>query len=200
MHRLSGKFQPIPPQADICAFVSTSLAPGHHGPDRSRDFVGERNRRNLGRSPRQQGRKPGPMFGAMDLGVTDDRKRAGHEQAAQIQHQTQKSPAAIVRSGLPPKADSSRTSRHVRMVPCSDIAGPAAFLSTIRHVELCFCSSRALALTMGAKAERKRRFIPAAPVGHRPQPLTLGRSSRVPRLARGRRGHRPRARRPSRNG
>ena len=33
---------------------------------------------------RQQGRKPGPMFGAMDLGVADDRKRAGHEQAAQI--------------------------------------------------------------------------------------------------------------------
>ena len=24
------------------------------------------------------------MFGAMDLGVTDDRKRAGHKQAAQI--------------------------------------------------------------------------------------------------------------------
>jgi hypothetical protein len=32
----------------------------------------------------QQGREPGPMFGAMDLGVTEDRKRAGHEQAAQI--------------------------------------------------------------------------------------------------------------------
>src|SRR5580700_2625476 len=54
-----------------------------------------------------------------------------------------------------------------------------AFLSTIRHVELCFCCSRALALTMGAKAERKRRFIAAAPVGHRPQPLTFGRCSRV---------------------
>src|SRR5580700_7135235 len=68
------KISAYPPQADICAFVSTSLAPGHHGPDHSRDFVGERDRRNLGRSPRQQGRKPGPMFGAMDLGVTDDRK------------------------------------------------------------------------------------------------------------------------------
>src|ERR1700724_3711150 len=61
-----------------------SLAPGHHGPDHSRDLVGERDSRNLGRSPCQQGRKPGPMFGAMDLGVTDDRKRAGHKQAAQI--------------------------------------------------------------------------------------------------------------------
>ena len=61
-----------------------SLAPGHHGPDHSRDLVGERDGRNLRRSPRQQCRKPGPMFGAMDLGVTDDRKCAGHKQAAQI--------------------------------------------------------------------------------------------------------------------
>src|SRR6266404_8854447 len=61
-----------------------SLAPGHHGPDYSGDLVGERDSRNLGRPPRQQGREPGPMFGAMDLGVTDDRERAGHEQAAQI--------------------------------------------------------------------------------------------------------------------
>ena len=60
------------------------LAPGHHGPNHSRDLVGERDSRNLGRPPRQQGRKPWPMFGAMDLGVTDDRKRAGHKQAAQI--------------------------------------------------------------------------------------------------------------------
>src|SRR5271155_4195801 len=59
-----------------------SLVPGHHGPDHSRDFVGERDGRNLGRPPRQQGRKPGPMFGAMDLGVTDDSKRAGHKQPA----------------------------------------------------------------------------------------------------------------------
>src|ERR1700693_1080847 len=49
-----------------------------------RDLVCERDDRNLGRPPRQQGREPGPMFGAMDLGVTDDRKRPGHEQAAQI--------------------------------------------------------------------------------------------------------------------
>ena len=61
-----------------------SLAPGHHGPDHSRNLVGERYCGNLGRTPCQQGREPGPMFGAMDLGVTDDRKRAGHKQAAQI--------------------------------------------------------------------------------------------------------------------
>src|SRR5664279_2317127 len=61
-----------------------SLAPGHHGPDHSGDLVGERDSRNLGWPPRQQGREPGPMFGAMDLGVADDGERAGHEQAAQI--------------------------------------------------------------------------------------------------------------------
>jgi hypothetical protein len=61
-----------------------SLAPSHHGPDHSRDFIGQRYCGNLRRPPRQQGREPGPMFGAMDLGVTDDRKRAGHKQAAQI--------------------------------------------------------------------------------------------------------------------
>src|SRR5215211_5270078 len=54
-----------------------SLAPGHHGPDHSRDLVGERDGGNLGRPPRQQSREPGPVFGAMDLGVTDDSKRAG---------------------------------------------------------------------------------------------------------------------------
>src|ERR1700692_1596224 len=56
-----------------------SLTPSHHGPDHSRDLVGERDGRNLGRPPRQQGRKPGPMFRAMDLGVTDNGERAGDE-------------------------------------------------------------------------------------------------------------------------
>ena len=57
-----------------------SLTFDHHGPDHSGDFVGERDGRNLGRPPRQQGREPGPMFGAMDLGVTNYGERAGHEQ------------------------------------------------------------------------------------------------------------------------
>src|SRR6476619_1133478 len=85
-----------PPNLHITPVVRRDLlyaasAPGslyrspldHHGPDHSRDLVGERDSSNL-RPPRQQGREPGPMFGAMDLGVTDDGKRAGHEQAAQI--------------------------------------------------------------------------------------------------------------------
>src|SRR6476646_5985629 len=61
-----------------------SLAPCHHGPDHSGDLVGERDSRNLGRPPCQQSREPRPMCGAMNLGVTDDSERAGHEQAAQI--------------------------------------------------------------------------------------------------------------------
>src|SRR5450432_4104625 len=61
-----------------------SLASDHHGPDHSRDLVGQRDSSNLRRPPRQQGCEPGPMFGAMDLGITDDGERAGHEQAAQI--------------------------------------------------------------------------------------------------------------------
>jgi hypothetical protein len=61
-----------------------SLALGHHGPEHSGDLVGERDSRDLGRPPGQQSREPGPVFGAVDLGVTDDRKRAGHKQAAQI--------------------------------------------------------------------------------------------------------------------
>jgi len=52
-----------------------SLAFDHHSPDHSRDLVGERDSGNLRRPPRQQGREPGPMFGAMDLGVTDDSER-----------------------------------------------------------------------------------------------------------------------------
>src|SRR6266446_5115982 len=52
-----------------------SLALDHHGPDHTRELVGKRNSSNLGRPPRQQGREPGAMLGAMDLGVTDDGER-----------------------------------------------------------------------------------------------------------------------------
>src|ERR1700722_19482660 len=61
-----------------------SLALCHHSPDHPRDLVSERDSRNVGRPPGQQSREPGPVFGAVDLGVTDDRKRVGHKQAAQI--------------------------------------------------------------------------------------------------------------------
>src|SRR5437016_1947145 len=57
---------------------------GHYGPRHSCDLVGKRDRGHLGGPPRQQCRKPGPMFGAMDLGIADDGQRACREQAAQI--------------------------------------------------------------------------------------------------------------------
>jgi hypothetical protein len=61
-----------------------SLAPGHHGPGHPRNLVGKRDSGNLGRLSRQQRREPGPMAGAMDLGIADDGESTGHEQAAQI--------------------------------------------------------------------------------------------------------------------
>src|ERR1700690_3522855 len=61
-----------------------SLAPGHHGPSHPCDLVGERDGSHLGRTPRQQCREPGPVLGAIDLGIANDGQRAGHEQAAQI--------------------------------------------------------------------------------------------------------------------
>src|SRR5665648_996936 len=61
-----------------------ALALGHHGPGHSRNLVGKRDGGNLGRLSRQQRREPGPMPGAMDLGIADDSQCSGHEQAAQI--------------------------------------------------------------------------------------------------------------------
>jgi hypothetical protein len=57
---------------------------GHHGPDHSGDLVGKRNGGDLRRPTCQQGREPGPMPSAMDLGVSDDSERADYKQAAQI--------------------------------------------------------------------------------------------------------------------
>src|SRR6266404_4079846 len=72
-----------PPNLHITPCPARSLSPrkrgrfpilltlSHHGPSHPRHLVGERNSSNLGRPPRQQGREPGAMLGAMDLGVTD---------------------------------------------------------------------------------------------------------------------------------
>jgi hypothetical protein len=46
-----------------------ALALGHHDPGHPRNLVGERDGRDLGRAPRQQRGEPGPMRGAMDLGI-----------------------------------------------------------------------------------------------------------------------------------
>src|SRR4029077_11976538 len=61
-----------------------TLVPGHHGPGHPRNLVGKGYGGNLGRAPHQSRREPGPMPGAMDLGVADNSECAGHEQAAQI--------------------------------------------------------------------------------------------------------------------
>src|SRR5258708_36429969 len=49
-----------------------------------RNLVGKRDGGDLRRAPCQQRRQPGPMLGAVDLGVADDGECTGHEQAAQI--------------------------------------------------------------------------------------------------------------------
>src|SRR2546430_9696506 len=67
-----------------CDGFLVAITSGHHGPRHSCNLVGKRNRGHLGGPPRQQCRKPGPMFGAMDLGIADDGQRACREQAAQI--------------------------------------------------------------------------------------------------------------------
>jgi hypothetical protein len=63
---------------------SVTLAFGHHGPSHSGELVGERDGSDLGRPPRQQCIKPGPMLCAVDLGIANDGESPGGEQAAQI--------------------------------------------------------------------------------------------------------------------
>ena len=60
------------------------FVPGHHGPCHPGEFVGERDGSDLGGSPRQQSSEPGPMPGAVDLGIANDGERARREQTAQI--------------------------------------------------------------------------------------------------------------------
>src|SRR4029077_7829238 len=67
-----------------CGRFLVAFVPGHHRPGHPGEFVGERDGSNLGGSPRQQPREPGPMSGAMDLGIADHGECAYCEQAAQI--------------------------------------------------------------------------------------------------------------------
>jgi hypothetical protein len=64
--------------------LPVTVALGHHGPGHSGKLVGKRDGGDLGRSPGQQCREPGAVFGAVDLGIADDGECTGHEQAAQI--------------------------------------------------------------------------------------------------------------------
>jgi hypothetical protein len=63
----------------LVTFALGDRRPGHPG-----ELVGERDGGDLGRSSRQQSRKPGPMAGAMDFGEADHGKRTSRKQAAQI--------------------------------------------------------------------------------------------------------------------
>src|SRR4030088_446089 len=61
-----------------------SLALGHHGPGPPRNLISQRDGGALGRSPGQQCREPGAVFGAVDLGIADEGECTGHEPAGQI--------------------------------------------------------------------------------------------------------------------
>ena len=60
-----------------CDGFLVSLALSHHGPGHSGKLVGKRNGGDLGRSPGQQCREPGAVFGAVDLGIADDGECTG---------------------------------------------------------------------------------------------------------------------------
>src|SRR5262249_22294476 len=60
---------------------SIAFAPGHHGPSYSGDLVGERERGNLGRPPRQQCGEPRSVSDTVDLGITNDCECTRCEQA-----------------------------------------------------------------------------------------------------------------------
>src|SRR5215471_17684450 len=64
--------------------IIVALASSHHRPRHPGQLVGKRDRGDFGVSPCQQCCEPGPMLGAMDLGIADHGERAGHEQAPQI--------------------------------------------------------------------------------------------------------------------
>src|SRR6266851_8654774 len=55
-----------------CDGFFVALASDHHCPHHSGNLVGERDGGNLGRTPRQQGGKPGSMLGAVKFRIADD--------------------------------------------------------------------------------------------------------------------------------
>src|SRR6202044_884388 len=65
-------------------WIIISLAPSHHCPGHSGELVRKRDSGDFGRPSCQQRCDPGPILGAVDLGIADDGECARHEQAAQI--------------------------------------------------------------------------------------------------------------------
>ena len=64
-------------------WIIISLAPSHHCPGHFGRACGKRDGGDFGASC-QQRCNPGPILGAVDLGIANDGECAGHEQAAQI--------------------------------------------------------------------------------------------------------------------
>ena len=67
-----------------CDGFLVTLTSGHHRPGHAGKFVGECNRRHLGRSPFEQLGKPRPMLAAMDFCVSDHRQCTSEEERAQV--------------------------------------------------------------------------------------------------------------------
>ena len=65
-------------------WIIVSLAPGHHCPSHSGELVGKGDGSDFRRPSCQQCCDPGPILGAMELGIADDGECARHEQAARI--------------------------------------------------------------------------------------------------------------------
>jgi len=65
-------------------WIIISLAPSHQRPSHSGELVGKRDSSDFGRPSCQQRCDPGPILGAVDLGIANDGECAGHEQTAQI--------------------------------------------------------------------------------------------------------------------
>src|SRR6187401_573371 len=72
---MAGAISFIPPVRRVPC--SARLWPS--SPKPSSHLIGECDRSDLGGPPRQQCCEPGPMFGAVDLGIADDRQRARRE-------------------------------------------------------------------------------------------------------------------------
>ena len=62
--------------------LPVALALAHYRPRHTGELVGKRDRGHFGWPPRQQRGEPWPVFGAVDLGVANDRQRARCEQTA----------------------------------------------------------------------------------------------------------------------
>ena len=70
---------------DIIASIGhRGSSTSHHCPGHSGELVRKRDSGDFGRPSCQQRCDPGPILGAVDLGIANDGECTGHEQAAQV--------------------------------------------------------------------------------------------------------------------